>query len=762
MTPPTGAAPRTAELGHPGYSHGFSSILTDDIEETAELKWPLSVLTYEKMRRTSGKVGQTFRAITLPLRRNRFSIVPNGARDEIVARLAEEIDLPIRGVDDQDQPRRRRARNRFSFKEHWREALESLIYGHMAFYQVWRPDSEDYFGMKKLSPRMPHTISDIKLARDGMVESIKQTPASFSPGISSYGQAITIPIEELVWYAIDRVGSNWVGASILRQAYPHWLVQHRMIRVDAMTKERNGMGLPIMERTIADIPTPEEEMAAEAVARKLRAGEFAGARVPYGWRLRILGVEGSLPDTLGSAKWHGEEISGSMLTQFLGLGMSETGSRAVGEVHQEVYRAALMAVSDDLLDVFNQHQVEDWVDLNWGETEAAPKVVADEIDEELTEDAIEKLVSVGALKADRGLRKHIRRTRHLPEEDDIEEEPEPTGQTYKYDLDYRIVTIDERRSQIGLPPMPNGEGAKPPVAPDLSVTLEAANTRRRQLGLRDIAASDLNAWREARQIRASEGRRFRRELFEHELRAQTNFLALEARYRTALQSLIDRWKDDVRPAQLVELAELIQSAIDEGDIETLGELSLSAGDGPDIIEEILTGVAENGAADAAAEASLQGAGTIEPDLDEALLLLRSRAVAIDSLLRRSLADAGARKALQLTGGSLSGSDVAQAVTTHIESLSDAFLEEQFTGAITAAENSGRTAVLRDADPTTIYASELLDEATCDACADIDGKEYATLEEAETDYPTGGYVDCAGGQRCRGTLVAVYGEAPATQ
>lgn len=761
MTPPNGAAPHTAELGHPGYSHGYSSILTDDVEETVELKYPLSIQTYEKMRRTSGKVGQTYRAITLPLRRNRFAIEPNGARDDIVRKLAEEIGLPIRGLSDDDQPRRKRARNRFSFKEHWREALESLIYGHMAFFQVWRPDSEDYFGMKKLSPRMPHTISEIKLAPDGMIDHIKQTPASFSPGISSFGQEVKIPIKDLLWYAIDRIGSNWVGASILRQAYPHWLVQHRMIRVDAMTKERNGMGIPVMKRTVERDPTPTEEAAAEATATRLRAGEFAGARLPFGYDLKIMGVEGSLPDTLASAKWHGEEISGSMLTQFLGLGMTETGSRAVGEVHHEVYRTALMAVSDDLLDVFNAHQVEDWVDINWGEEEAAPQVVADEIDEELTEEGIVQLVSAGALKADRSLRDHVRRTRHLPPEDDIDEEPEPTGQTYKYDLDYQIVTIDERRSQIGLPPMPNGDGAKPPLPP-ATVTLEAANARRTTLGLRRVSAQEFGAWRNVQTLRASEGKRFRRDLFDHELRAQTNFLALEARYKSALQGLVERWKSDVRPTQLDELVAAIQEAIDAGDIEALGALSVSVGNGAELLQEILEQVVENAAADAASEATRQGSDVGDVDLDEMMALVRSRAVAVDALLGRSLSDAAARKALQLSGGSLSGGEVAQAAREHIDSLSDAFLEEQFTGAITSAENSGRAAVMREAAPTAIYASELLDDATCDACADIDGKEYATLEEAEADYPTGGYKDCAGGQRCRGTLVAVYGESPATQ
>jgi hypothetical protein len=57
----------------------------------------------------------------------------------------------------------------------------------------------------------------------------------------------------------------------------------------------------------------------------------------------------------------------------------------------------------------------------------------------------------------------------------------------------------------------------------------------------------------------------------------------------------------------------------------------------------------------------------------------------------------------------------------------------------------------------MYASELLDENTCVNCEKIDGHKYDTESEATSDYPSGGFADCLGGPRCRGTIVAVYGE-----
>lgn len=47
---------------------------------------------------------------------------------------------------------------------------------------------------------------------------------------------------------------------------------------------------------------------------------------------------------------------------------------------------------------------------------------------------------------------------------------------------------------------------------------------------------------------------------------------------------------------------------------------------------------------------------------------------------------------------------------------------------------------------------------CKPCRDIDGTRYTTLPDARTAYPTGGYVSCLGGSRCRGTLVTVWPQA----
>jgi hypothetical protein len=75
--------------------------------------------------------------------------------------------------------------------------------------------------------------------------------------------------------------------------------------------------------------------------------------------------------------------------------------------------------------------------------------------------------------------------------------------------------------------------------------------------------------------------------------------------------------------------------------------------------------------------------------------------------------------------------------------------------IHTAHGAGRVEAAETMAPEEIYASELLDGETCDACARVDGKDYDTMTEAKTEYETGGYGACKGGARCRGTLVFQY-------
>ena len=76
----------------------------------------------------------------------------------------------------------------------------------------------------------------------------------------------------------------------------------------------------------------------------------------------------------------------------------------------------------------------------------------------------------------------------------------------------------------------------------------------------------------------------------------------------------------------------------------------------------------------------------------------------------------------------------------------------------AVVNAGRVETVEQSErePAWLWSSEVLDGNQCGPCARIDQTEWETLEEARQFYPEGqGYVNCEGGNRCRGTLVFVW-------
>jgi hypothetical protein len=101
---------------------------------------------------------------------------------------------------------------------------------------------------------------------------------------------------------------------------------------------------------------------------------------------------------------------------------------------------------------------------------------------------------------------------------------------------------------------------------------------------------------------------------------------------------------------------------------------------------------------------------------------------------------------------------------HAAGLSDRALADVARQSSSGADGLGRQdgAVAVPVPPARVYASELLDGATCGPCSFVDGNEYPDIPAGRLDYPNGLYRLCEGGLRCRGTLVFVWpSEAPAT-
>ncbi len=414
----------------------WNGVAPIDGEDNPQLVWPKSVSIYDKMRREESQIVAALRAITLPIRRAKYAIDGTGCRDEVTQQIADDFNLPVKGV---DPAAGLRTRDRFSWNDHLRHALLELPFGHSFFEQQYRIDDSGMARLRKLAWRPPRTISKITVADDGGLESIEQFPNGTLTG-SRFIESKPIPVDRLVAYVNEREGGNWLGQSLLRPSYKYWLLKDIVLRIQAQAADRNGLGIPIYT---APTPPPDIGITPEQwkqiqddymkagleLAKAMRSGQNAGGAIPAGSKLDLVAVTGKLYDTAALVQYYDEQMAKSVLEHFLNLG-SETGSWALGSTFADFFVMSLQATADHIVDVTNAHVIEDLIDLNFGPDEPAPRLVVEEIGSRspITAEAIYQLVQCKALTPDEPLEQHLRSVYGLPARDEsttrtLEENP---------------------------------------------------------------------------------------------------------------------------------------------------------------------------------------------------------------------------------------------------------------------------------------------------------------------------------------------------
>lgn len=247
-----------------------------------------------------------------------------------------------------------------------------------------------------------------------------------------------------------------------------------------------------------------------------------------------------------------------------------------------------------------------------------------------------------------------------------------------------------------------------------------------------------------------------------ELSEDPDLDAVQTTWENALEQILDVW-GPVLAAQYADLARQVRDAVDSGDPTSLIGLSTATGQALEVLSAAMETLAEQSADQIADEAEDQDA-TITPVPADGPWIT-DHAHVVTALLGATLAIAAARVALRHMQAGATGAETAKAVREHLDSLTDAQPRLALGAALTAAQNQSRIATLAAAEAAAAtgdgpipayYASEVLDQNTCPACRWVDRKWLGnSIEDVRALYPSGGYVDCEGGPRCRGTVVVVW-------
>jgi hypothetical protein len=678
-----------------------------------------------------------FMGLVLPLLSYTWWIEPNDADEPRAEALAADLGLPVgeppAGEDGPVLP----GLYRFNFLEHLWEALLAVAHGHYYFETLGEYDDADgLWHLRKLAPRPPASIMEIQVdPQDGGLKGIRQLGARYEQrsGTLLADMPPSIPVSALLAYTWLPDGRRrWTGRSMLRPVYREWLVKDRLLRVDAINHERAG-GVPTIETDNTYQGASLEEL--RQLASEFRVGEDSGSALPPGARMVLARAGGT--DVVGSMRYLDESMARAWQGMVRQLGQTVTGSRALGGTFADLEALLRQVIASWFSMTFREHLIEDWWAYN-----VAPMVPGRPVAHPLLRWRPPPL-DAGSAVPNSGI---AAPASQLPS--DPGGNPVPGGAPAGA---VPPVARSRRRGRAG-----DAEAAADPVGSSRGGD-SAPGLERQASGILGPSHASVVA---AASVPA---RPLRREPFPHEVRAAVDFASMDAAYETAAVTVAGVWERDWLPGMIADVVAAIRftktGTVRQRVTRTAMAALTVAPRGADVLADLLLTVARQAANGAADELLTQGVPVLAPSDDQLLPAVRDHADAVARQLADGVSLAASRRAVQASGGR-SAQEVADDVAGYLAGLTHAWERDQLTGAVQQATNAGRFQVFDQvpADaPVRYHASELLDAATCDECLRVDGTEYATLPAAMRAYPSGGFLECKGGPRCRGTVVAVLPE-----
>jgi hypothetical protein len=402
------------------------------MEYNADLFGYKGLQVYDKMWKSDGTVRGTLRLAMSPVLAAQWGIKPasDNVRDINIANFVWANLTQWMST---------------SFPQFTAEALLMLKYGYYMFEKVFAhgedvtndPKARGKIVWKKLAPRHPMdvkewyfdvnggplsvdmwappvSITDQVITRLGQGAASPIPSQTFQGGvIQDWQRWINIPIDKLIVFSYDKEAGNIEGVSLLRSAYKHWYYKDNLYKIDAIQKERHGIGIPIVQLPMGY--SPDDKRLADQLGRNLRTNDRAHVVLPPNWILEFAELKGHPVDCIPSIKHHDDMIPMSIIGQFM-----LTQKTDIEEQHT-IFLKATRNTADIFLDVMNSFAIPQLVQMNWGRS-VYPRLYAKRIGEQ--EDwrtqsfTIRNYVGAGVIVPDDALENQIRDEMGLPPVDE--------------------------------------------------------------------------------------------------------------------------------------------------------------------------------------------------------------------------------------------------------------------------------------------------------------------------------------------------------
>lgn len=381
------------ETGHPGNTGRYGTAFTG--EYVNSLVDQAGFLIFEEMRRNDSQIANILRAITLPIQTSNYFVEP-ASSDPSDKAIADEIEQNI--FSDMEIP--------------WGDVIRHIClmfpFGFMPMEMVLGYRMGKVI-LRKLAPRLPTSLYRWEVdQRTSKLKWLRQQ--------DSNGQIISIPVEKLVLFTLDREGDNWQGRSLLRPAYRDWYIKNQLIKINAVKHERYGVGVPVVTARDGAKPKDEEWNAAEQAAQRIQASDGGAVMMPFGYTIKIMTPDNSSggTDVIESIRYHDEQITKSILFMFANLGTSSSGSRSLGDVMLSMFLDSTQTYADYIAEMIDIHVVRPLVTMNYPGLSKFPRFKAGRI-QKIDPGVIGALTQSGMLTNDPEIENMVRKSLNLPE-----------------------------------------------------------------------------------------------------------------------------------------------------------------------------------------------------------------------------------------------------------------------------------------------------------------------------------------------------------
>jgi hypothetical protein len=703
---------RAGAIGTPG-NLNISGFLTGE-DYNPDLDGFSAYKIYDQMRRGDAQVNATLLMCKLPIKGAKVAIVPASEDPQDIA-IADFVSAAL--LDDDAMA--------ISWSDVLDNALLKLDFGSSCHEKIVMVDEHGAIRYRKLAPRLPKTFYRwIEDEETGTLKVLQQ----FAPKAGRFG-FYDLPVERLVLHVLNREGQNWYGRSILRPAYPNYYWKQQLYRIDAVGHDRFHVGIPIAKLTKDYQASSAPLDKIEQTLQGLRSYEFAYLVQPFGVEYDILMPKGSASatgDIMASVEHHNTMIARNILQQFTAAGSQAHGSNASSRVSLDAFYDALVGILNEITAEFRPvvRQLCDWNFTMAGRDYPALQFTdLGSQDATAVADGLSKLASAGLINWDAKLETWLRQLWDAPERDAIMPVP-PDGAPETPGAD--------------TPPEAAAAGAiaapAPPTAPIAAAKgYEEAGRRfarvpttleRKILNLHEIPSTldDAKA-------------RLARQLGDLRLEALRKIAATiakkDARPTAAFTDLRRIHLPKANATPLIQAIRAIQTRmVAYGRQQVRAELHKQGV------------VLEHQLADEVAKAS-DGVATAQS-------ALVSSARATGERLADTWQSLALENAIRLRRSGLVGEALTARLIEELEDQAESGASRDAASEVNEAFGIGRdleAAAHADVIESVEY-SAVLDGNTCDACAELDGTQYASEDDAP-DVPN---PDCEGRDACRCVLL----------